>query len=94
MNSWDFLDELNAKPVTKPLNGFMVKFPADLERNDMYTEYQNQFHKMSDEMLSVWIEVAEHKLPNYRRIEEILSVINAIHAARSVQRYRNAFNDL
>lgn len=53
-----------------------------------YNSLQDQFHKMSDEMLSVWIEVAEHKLPNYRRAEEILSVLNGIHAAKSVQRYR------
>ena len=53
-----------------------------------YDSLQEQFHKMSDEMLSVWIEVAEHKLPNYRRTEEMLSVLNGIHAAKSVQRYR------
>jgi len=53
-----------------------------------YDSLQEQFHKMTDEMLSVWIEVAEHKLPNYRRTEEILSVLNGIHAAKSVQRYR------
>ena len=53
-----------------------------------YNSLQEQFHKMSNEMLSVWIEVAERKLPNYRRTEEILSVLNGIHAAKSVQRYR------
>jgi len=53
-----------------------------------YDSLQEQFHKMTDEMLSVWIEVAEHKLPHYHRTEEILSVLNGIHAAKSVQRYR------
>ena len=43
---------------------------------------------MSDEMLSVWIEVAERRLPTYRRTEEMLSVLNGVHAAKSVQRYR------
>ena len=53
-----------------------------------YNSLQERFHKMSDEMLSVWIEVAESKLPHYRRTEEMLSVLNGIHAAKSVQRYR------
>ena len=37
---------------------------------------------MSDEMLSVWIEVAERKLPNYTRVEEIETVKAALIAAR------------
>jgi len=53
-----------------------------------YNSLQERFHKMSDEMLSVWIEVAERRLPTYRRTEEMLSVLNGIHAAKSVQRYR------
>ena len=53
-----------------------------------YDSLQERFHQMSDEMLSVWIEVAESKLPHYRRTEEMLSVLNGIHAAKSVQRYR------
>ena len=53
-----------------------------------YNSLQEQFHKMSDEMLSVWIEVAERRLPTYHRTEEILSVLNGIEAAKSVQRYR------
>jgi len=53
-----------------------------------YDSLQEQFHKMTDEMLSVWIEVAESKLPHYRRTEERVSVLNGIHAAKSVQRYR------
>ena len=53
-----------------------------------YVALQDRFHKMSDEMLSVWIEVAEHKLPNYRRTEEILSAALGIRAAQSVQRLR------
>jgi len=53
-----------------------------------YNSLQEQFHNMSDEMLSVWIEVAERMLPTYRRTEEMLSVLNGVHAAKSVQRYR------
>ena len=53
-----------------------------------YDSLQEQFHKMTNEMLSVWIEVAEHKLPHYRRTEERASVLIAIHFAKSVQRYR------
>ena len=53
-----------------------------------YSSLQEQFHNMSDEMLSVWIEVAERRLPTYRRTEEMLSVLNGVHAAKSVQRYR------
>ena len=53
-----------------------------------YVILQDRFHKMDDTMLSVWIETAVSKLPHYRRAEEILSVLNGIHAAKSVQRYR------
>jgi len=48
MNSWDFLDELNAKPVTKPLNGFMVKFPADFNEQE-YNNYLDYLEEVSGE---------------------------------------------
>jgi len=53
-----------------------------------YTDYQKYFHDMSDELLSVWIEVAERRLPTYRRKSDQLSVALGIRAAQSVQRLR------
>jgi hypothetical protein len=38
---------------------------------------------MTTELLSVWIEVAEHKLPNFTRVEEVETVKTALIAARS-----------
>jgi len=37
---------------------------------------------MSKELLAVWIEVAERKLPHYTRIEEVETVKAALIAAR------------
>ena len=53
-----------------------------------YLDYQNYFHTMSDELLSVWVEVAERRLPTYRRKSELASVALGIRAAKSVQRLR------
>ncbi|NBT88865.1 MAG: hypothetical protein EBT51_11285 [Flavobacteriaceae bacterium] len=59
-----------------------------VEITPSYLDYQNYFHKMSDELLTVWIEVAERRLPTYRRKSDLLSVALGIRAARSVQRLR------
>ena len=53
-----------------------------------YTDYQKYFHDMSDDLLAVWIEVAERRLPTYRRKSDLLSVALGIRAAQSVQRLR------
>ena len=34
-------------------------------------DYRKYFNTMTTELLSVWIEVAEHKLPHYARLEEV-----------------------
>ena len=59
-----------------------------IEITPSYLDYQNYFHKMSDELLSVWIEVAQRRLPTYRRKSDLLSVALGIRAAQSVQRLR------
>jgi len=59
-----------------------------IEISPRYVDYQNYFHNMSDELLSVWIEVAERRLPTYRRKSDLLSVALGIRAAKSVQRLR------
>ena len=46
-------------------------------------DYRKYFNTMTTELLSVWIEVAEHKLPNYTRVEEVETVKTALIAARS-----------
>jgi len=60
--------------ITKEKNGMMI-YPT---QND----YRQYFATMSKELLSVWIEVAERKLPNYTRIEEVETVKAALIAAR------------
>ena len=45
-------------------------------------DYRQYFATMSKELLSVWIEVAERKLPHYTRIEEVETVKAALIAAR------------
>jgi hypothetical protein len=59
-----------------------------IEISPRYVEYQNYFHEMSDELLAVWVEVAERRLPTYRRKSDLLSVALGIRAAQSVQRLR------
>ena len=59
-----------------------------IEISPSYIDYQNYFHKMDDQLLSVWIEVAERRLPTYRRKSELASVALGIRAAKSVQRLR------
>ena len=59
-----------------------------IEISPSYIDYQNYFHKMDDQLLSVWIEVAERRLPTYRRKSDRLSVALGIRAAKSVQRLR------
>jgi hypothetical protein len=59
-----------------------------IEITPSYLDYQNYFHKMDDQLLSVWIEVAERRLPTYRRQSELASVALGIRAAKSVQRLR------
>ena len=59
-----------------------------VEITPSYLDYQNYFHTMSDELLSVWIEVAERRLPTYRRKPDLVSVALGIRAAKSVQRLR------
>ena len=46
-------------------------------------DYRKYFNTMTNELLSVWIEVAEHKLPNFARVEEVETVKTALIAARS-----------
>jgi hypothetical protein len=46
-------------------------------------DYRKYFNTMTTELLSVWIEVAEHKLPNFTRVEEVETVKTALIAARS-----------
>jgi hypothetical protein len=45
-------------------------------------DYRKYFNTMTTELLSVWIEVAERKLPHYTRIEEVETVKAALIAAR------------
>ena len=45
-------------------------------------DYRKYFATMTTELLSVWIEVAERKLPHYTRIEEVETVKAALIAAR------------
>jgi hypothetical protein len=45
-------------------------------------DYRQYFATMSNELLAVWIEVAERKLPHYTRIEEAETVKAALIAAR------------
>ena len=45
-------------------------------------DYRKYFETMTTELLSVWIEVAEHKLPNFTRVEEVETVKAALIAAR------------
>ena len=59
-----------------------------IEISPRYVDYQNYFHEMSDELLAVWIEVAERRLPTYRRKSDLVSVALGIRAAKSVQRLR------
>ena len=47
-------------------------------------DYRKYFNTMTTELLSVWIEVAEHKLPHYTRIEEVETVKAALIVARQV----------
>ena len=53
-----------------------------------YTDYEKYFNDMSDDLLTVWIEVAERRLPNYRRWDDIVSVKTGLLAAKSVQEKR------
>jgi len=47
-------------------------------------DYRKYFNAMTTDLLSVWVEVAEHKLPNYTRIEEVETVKTALIVARQV----------
>jgi len=47
-------------------------------------DYRKYFNAMNTDLLSVWVEVAEHKLPNYTRIEEVETVKTALIVARQV----------
>jgi hypothetical protein len=40
-----------------------------IEISPRYVEYQNYFHTMSDELLAVWIEVAERRCSAFTRKE-------------------------
>ena len=53
-----------------------------------YTDYEKYFNDMSDDLLTVWIEVAERRLPTYRRWDDIVSVKTGLLAAKSVQEKR------
>jgi len=45
-------------------------------------DYRKYFETMTTELLSVWIEVAERRLPNFTRVEEVETVKAALIAAR------------
>ena len=47
-------------------------------------DYRKYFNAMKTDLLSVWIEVAEHKLPNFARVEEVETVKAALIVARQV----------
>lgn len=47
-------------------------------------DYHKHFNTMTTDLLSVWVEVAESKLPNYTRIEEVETVKAALIVARQV----------
>lgn len=53
-----------------------------------YNDYEKYFNDMSDDLLDVWIEVAERRLPTYRRWDDIVSVKTGLLAAKSVQEKR------
>jgi len=53
-----------------------------------YTDYEKYFNDMSDALLDVWIEVAERRLPTYRRWDDVVSVKTGLLAAKSVQEKR------
>lgn len=46
------------------------------------THNYNYFANMSDALLSVWIEVAEHRLPNYKSYVDRDAVSLALAAAK------------
>jgi len=65
----------------------LVDFGITKEKNEMMiyptqNDYRQYFATMSKELLAVWIEVAERKLPHYTRIEEVETVKAALIAAR------------
>lgn len=45
-------------------------------------DYLKYFATMTTELLAMWIEVAERRLPNFTRIEEVETVKAALIAAR------------
>lgn len=45
-------------------------------------DYRKYFSTMTTELLSVWIEVAERRLPHFTRVEEVETVKAALIAAR------------
>jgi len=45
-------------------------------------DYRKYFNTMTTELLSVWIEVAERRLPHFTRVEEVETVKAALIAAR------------
>ena len=53
-----------------------------------YTDYQKYFNDMSDDLLAVWIEVAERRLPTYRSWDDIVSVKTGLLAAKSIKTLR------
>jgi len=53
-----------------------------------YTDYEKYFNDMSDDLLTVWIEVAERRLPTYRRWDDIVSVKTGLLAAKSIKTLR------
>lgn len=53
-----------------------------------YTDYEKYFNDMSDALLDVWIEVAERRLPTYRRWDDIVSVKTGLLAAKSIKTLR------
>jgi hypothetical protein len=47
-------------------------------------DYRKYFNTMTTELLSVWVEVAESKLPHYTRLAEVETVKAALIVARQV----------
>ena len=54
-----------------------------------FEDCQKYFQDMSEELLPVWIEVAERRLPYYSNLYDLASVKIALSAAKIEQEKRN-----
>lgn len=53
-----------------------------------YTDYQTYFEGVSDAILAAWIDATERSLPNFRRLDDVVSAKIGLLAAKDVQKKR------